>query len=89
MGAEEQWGMGFGMLVLILGTIILVVFMWQMFATYRARAALTRETEYKKLIGQATMAEKRSVAEQERTATELVEVKERLASIERLLKEVE
>lgn len=84
-----MWGMAFGMGVLILGTIILTVFMWQMFVTYRARAALTRETEYKKLVGQATMAEKRSVAEQERTATELGEVKQRLANIERLLKEVE
>lgn len=76
------WGMWFAFGLMLLFTIILVVVIWQLFATRRAHAVLARDEAYRKLAEQ--------VAEsQQQTAKDLAELKERVASIEQVLKEVE
>jgi hypothetical protein len=79
----------FGLGVLVLGTIILVAVIRQAGAIWAAREASSRESEYKKLLAQATNYQRRSVAEQEKLASQLSEVTARLTSIERILQQVE
>ncbi|MER5354070.1 hypothetical protein ABT093_27505 [Kitasatospora sp. NPDC002551] len=66
----------------LLVTVVLAVLIWQFGATYRAKAALAREGEYRKLAETA-------VAVQQDTERELSEMRGRLESLERILKEVE
>ncbi|GAA1411531.1 hypothetical protein GCM10009639_63250 [Kitasatospora putterlickiae] len=69
-----------GLFVLV--TVVLAVVVWQFGATYRAKAALAREGEYRRLAETA-------VGVQQETERQLAEVRQRLASMERILKEVE
>ncbi|MET8539650.1 hypothetical protein ABZW03_03180 [Kitasatospora sp. NPDC004799] len=69
-----------GLFVLL--TAVLTVVIWQFGATYRAKAVLAREEEYRKLAEAAVDA-------QQRTERQLTEVRGRLESMERILKEVE
>lgn len=79
MAVPGMW-FAFGLLMLI--TVILVVVIWQLFATRRAHAALTRDEAYKKLAEQATEAQRKS-------AEDLADLRERVIRIEKMLKEVE
>jgi Tfp pilus assembly protein PilO len=79
MAVPGMW-FAFGMTVLF--TIIIVVVIWQLFATRRAHAAITRDEAYKKLVEEATKA-------QQQTAHDLEDLKMKVANIERMLKEVE
>ncbi|WP_086822906.1 hypothetical protein [Streptomyces sp. NRRL B-24572] len=69
-----------GLFLLI--TIVITVVVWQLGATHRAKAALAREGEYRRLAEAA-------VDVQQRTERQLEKVRERLESMERILKEVE
>ncbi|WHT17423.1 hypothetical protein N8J89_30460 [Crossiella sp. CA-258035] len=70
----------FGVFTLI--TVVLTVIIWQSFISVRAKASAAREQAYQELAA-------RAVAAQEQTARELTEVQARLASVERILREVE
>lgn len=70
-------------------TIVISVTIWQLAATWRAKATLAREKEYRTLAETAVRA-------QENTERKLTEVSERIAelhtrmeSLERILKDVE
>jgi hypothetical protein len=63
-------------------TTVATVIIVQIFTTMRARAALTREAEFRQLA--AT-----SIAVQESTERRLADLADRLAAIERILKQVE
>lgn len=75
-------GMTFAFGILALFTVIILVVVWQLFATRRAHAALTRDDAYKKLAEQATEA-------QQKSAEDLADLRERIIRIETMLKEVE
>jgi hypothetical protein len=79
MAVPGMW-FAFGLMALI--TLILVVVIWQLFATRRAHAALTRDDAYKKLAEAATEAQRKS-------AEDLADLRERVIRIEKMLKEVE
>jgi len=65
-----------------------VVVIWQLFVSYRARAALAREEVYQKLAEETGRAQS-SVAEQlESMRAELRDVRDRTVELERILKEV-
>ncbi|BCH33727.1 hypothetical protein MesoLjLc_56570 [Mesorhizobium sp. L-8-10] len=83
-----QSGMIMGAAVLTLATIIIVTVIIQLSATWRARAQLAREDEYKKLAEQATAASTSAAAAGHRLADDISEIKTRIASIEKLLREV-
>lgn len=72
--------MGLG--VLTLCTIVIVVVIWQAAVTWRARAKLAREDEYRGLAARATVA-------QEKTAAELAELRARLDAVEEVLHQVD
>jgi predicted nucleic acid-binding Zn ribbon protein len=66
----------------VLFTAVLVVVIWQAAASWRARAALAREAEYRKLADRATAA-------QEQTVAELTQLRIRLDQVEEVLRQVE
>ncbi|MFD9698255.1 hypothetical protein [Lentzea sp. NPDC059081] len=68
--------------VFVLITTVTTVLVWQLAATWRAKAALSRESEYRALA-------ERAVQAQENSERKLDEMGERLRSVERILKEVE
>jgi ABC-type dipeptide/oligopeptide/nickel transport system permease subunit len=70
----------FGFLLLITAIVITSLFAWA--STVKAKASAAREANYREL------AEKASMDSAEIKAS-LIEVKSRLASVERMLKEVE
>ncbi|THV29125.1 hypothetical protein [Glycomyces paridis] len=80
--AMEQAGMlfAFGFLLLITAIVITVILAFT--TTSKAKASAAREANYREL------AEKASLDSSEIRAS-LIEVKSRLASVERMLKEVE
>lgn len=69
-----------GLFLLI--TVVLTVIIWQFGATYRAKAVLAREGEYRKLAEAA-------VEVQKDTERQLDALRGRMESLERILKEVE
>jgi hypothetical protein len=66
----------------VFATTVATVVIVQLFTTMRARAALSREAEFRQLAATA-------VAVQESTDRRLTDLADRLASIERILKQVE
>ncbi|MEU7474515.1 hypothetical protein AB0A63_00940 [Lentzea sp. NPDC042327] len=68
--------------VFVLITAVTTVLIWQLAATWRAKAALARENEYRALA-------ERAVQAQESSERKLDELQERMRSVERILKEVE
>ncbi|MBP2702759.1 hypothetical protein JOL79_02950 [Microbispora sp. RL4-1S] len=68
--------------IIIAATVLLIVAIWQVTAAYRARALISREQSFR------TLSEE-SAAAMGRVADELTELRERVASLERLLKEID
>jgi hypothetical protein len=78
-----DWQEVFGVIgVFLLITVVLTVIIWQFGANWRAKAVLAREEEYRKLAEQ-------SLAVQQETERRLADIDGRMASLERILKEVE
>lgn len=84
----EAWGMIFVLGLLTLTTVLLVVFIWQIFATSRARASAAREEAYQKLAERATAAQESTAQEQQKISEDLRDLRTRVAAIEKLLREV-
>ena len=85
----EVPGTFFALAIFVLATIIIVVVLVQVFSSYRARMSITREEAYRKLAEQATTAEQKSVDEQKKAAKALEDIHQRLAAIEKILRDVE
>jgi Flp pilus assembly protein TadB len=68
--------------VFVLITVVLSIAIVQLASTWRAKAALAREAEYRVLADKA-------VRTQEETERQLRDVQDRLRSIEHVLKEVD
>jgi hypothetical protein len=67
-------------IALVIGAIVIVL-IWQLAATYRAKASLAREEAYRRLADQA-------VSAQAETAAALAEIRPKIAAIEQLLRQV-
>lgn len=79
----HQWQEIIGVIgIFVLITVVLTVLIVQLAATWRAKAKLAREDEYRALAEKA-------VRSQEETERRLADVQERLRSIEHVLKEVD
>jgi Tfp pilus assembly protein PilO len=86
--------MGWAEAVFILGFFVaimaaVIVLGWQGFVTWRSRTSVAREEASRKLAEQATEAQSRTADCLEKTLTELTELRQRTAELERLLKEVD
>ncbi len=82
-------GQGFVLGILTLFATIVVVFVWQIFATARARASAAREEAYTRLAERATEAIEDTSRLQQQLSEGLEELRTRVAAIEKLLREVE
>ncbi len=76
---SEGWGMMFVFGLLVLLTVLIVV-VWQVFATQQAKLSVDRKEEYRKLA-------ERSTAAQQITAEDLGDLRTRVSAIEKLLRE--
>ena len=82
MDPAAEWGMLFAFGLMFLITVIIIVIVWQLFATRRAHAALSRDEAYRKIAEQANET-------QRKTHEELADLRQRIERIEKLLSEVE
>lgn len=69
-------------------TVIVAIAIWQVLGTWRARMSVTREEAYRKLAEENLSAQTRLTVQQQRMADDLSTIGERVANIERVLKEV-
>lgn len=70
-------------------TIVAAVAIWQGLGTWRARIAVAREDAYRQLAERTSAAEASLAEQQAHTVTQLRAINERLAGIEKVLREVE
>lgn len=68
---------------------LLMVVIWQVLATWRARMLVAREEAYRKLAEQATEAQSRTAAALEQALAEIKIVRQETEEMRRLLREVE
>ncbi|TDD71466.1 hypothetical protein [Actinomadura rubrisoli] len=83
--AGAVWGLG-GMALLI---IVFALVLWAGVAVWRAKAALGREQEYRRLADRATAAQEETARRLDELDAQLASVRRRLETIEVILKEVE
>lgn len=86
---EPYWGLLFVFGLILLGTVVLVVVIWQLFVGSRARAVLAREQEYRTLAEAAAEQHRETGRRLDDLADQLGEVRERMGRLERILHEVE
>jgi Tfp pilus assembly protein PilO len=79
------FGLGFMLLV----TAVTVVVIWQVAVSIRARATVSREQEYRRLAEQAVATEETAQRQLGELNDRMAEIQARMASLERVLKEVE
>jgi hypothetical protein len=98
MGSEASvWeGWGSDLLAVSVSTLVLVlvgVLIWQVFKTYQTKLAVDahagQEAAYRALAEQSTRAQEHAAEQLALLHENVAELKTRVASIERLLKEVE
>jgi uncharacterized protein YpmB len=65
------------------------VAIWQIFATAKARMAVSREQAYKRLAEEAVQVQSKTAEELARTSAELTQIRQQTGELERMLKEVE
>jgi biopolymer transport protein ExbB/TolQ len=86
---EDWYGLIFGFGFLVLVTIVLVVILHQGGAFARARAARREQAQDRTLISKYESLADRSAEHQKVSSAELTTIRERLDSIEAMLREVE
>lgn len=74
--------------MIFVGSIV-VVMIWQTFATWRARMSVMREEAYQRLADEATQAQRKTAEELTKAVAELTELRNRASELERLMKEVD
>jgi len=79
------FGLGFMLLV----TAVTVVVIWQVAASIRARAAVSREQEYRRLADEAVATQETAQRQLAGLNDRMADIQVRMASLERVLKEVE
>jgi hypothetical protein len=67
---------------------VLSIVAWQIFATWRARMSVAREEAYRALAEESTRSQQRTADRLESVVSELTDIRQRTAELERLLKEV-
>jgi len=70
-------------------TMVVTVTIWQLFATWRAKAALTREDEYRQLAARVVTGQEESNRQLADLAGQLTDLRARMTKLEHVLTEVE
>ena len=70
-------------------TIIVVVVVWQVFLSWRAKMSIAREEAYRQLAEAGGESQRSILEQQHRLSDDLASVNQRLANIERILQQVE
>jgi tetrahydromethanopterin S-methyltransferase subunit B len=91
--SEEFWtniifGFGMGLGVFILATIVLVFVMKYGSRVWEAKATATSVDQYRKVAEQATAVQQRTADIEEQIVRDLADLRERVTSMEKLLREV-
>lgn len=89
MDQEFWYGLVFGFGVLVLGTIILIVILIQGGSFQRARMARREQAAERELLERYEDLAGRTTRNQDSVRAELSEIRDRLAEVERMLREVE
>lgn len=89
---DTGWGIVFVLGIVTAITIVIVVVAWQILGIGKAATVadkeLARDTAYRTLAEEATAAQRALADEQRKIAREMAEIRERMISVERMLKEV-
>ncbi|HEX6757034.1 MAG TPA: hypothetical protein VF086_01270 [Propionibacteriaceae bacterium] len=86
---EITVGTLFGLGFMLLVTAVTVVVIWQVAVSIRARAAVSREREYRRLADQAIATQETAQRQLAELNDRMADIQARMASLERVLKEVE
>lgn len=70
-------------------TIVVTLTIWQLFATWRAKAALSRESEYRDLAARAVSGQEESNRQLAELTGQLTDLRTRMTKLETVLTEVE
>ncbi|MCK9921191.1 hypothetical protein MXD61_04615 [Frankia sp. AgPm24] len=73
----------------LLVTAVITVTIWQLAATWRAKAVLARENEYRAIADKAVLFQEGAERQLAELVGRLAEIQTRLQSVERILKDVE
>ena len=86
---EITVGTLFGLGFMLLVTAVTVVIIWQVAVSIRARAAVSREQEYRRLADQAVATQETAQRQLAELNDRMADIQTRMATLERVLKEVE
>jgi len=86
---EITVGTLFGLGFMLLVTAVTVVVIWQVAVSIRARATVSREQEYRRLADQAVGTQETAQRQLAELNDRMADIQARMASLERVLKEVE
>ena len=88
--SAQDWSQVVGTIgVFALVISVVIVGIWQLAATLRARATLAREREYRTLADRSALVQESTERQLAEIGGRLAEMQTRLQSVERVLKEVE
>ena len=89
-GTDDMgWGTAaVGATAVAFGCALLIVAIWQIASTWRARMSAAREESYRTLVEDAAAWQRQATVALERMTAELAELRARTAEVERMLKEV-
>jgi hypothetical protein len=76
-------------LIIVAVTVVVVVVLWQGMSVAKTEIGGKQTTQYEKLAEQAVTAEQKSADAQQKTAEALEDMRTRLASIEKMLRDVQ
>jgi hypothetical protein len=84
----ETLGIIMGAIVLILATIIIVVLLWRGMEVARTQITADKDKGYVRLAEDSVAFQRRSTDAQEKTREAIEDIRARLTSLEKMLKEV-
>jgi hypothetical protein len=89
---EQGWDVVFVLGIVLAVAAIIIVATWQIFAVGRtsvsAGAEMARDDEYRTLARDATAAQQAIAEEQRKIARDLADLRERMESVEKMMREV-
>jgi hypothetical protein len=90
---QDMIGYGFALVILCLVTVMFVVIISQVFKNSRTKIAtaaeIARDEAYRNLAEEAITVQRKTAEDQQKITRDISEMKERISSIEKMLREVQ